>query len=174
MNTIYYLLALLFAFLCVFLVLLILIQKGRGGGLSGAFGGAGGNTAFGTKTGDLLTWVTASVFVLFILLAMGLTWTSDSINARAMATIPVNVAADDTSGTSEADKPPLEKKNPLDANGDGKVEFAPPGSTESSLPLAPDSPEPAIRPDADGSVGDAPPATPTPVAPANPAAPDPQ
>ena len=159
MTTIYYLLSLLFAFLCVFMVLLILIQKGRGGGLSGAFGGAGGNTAFGTKTGDLLTWVTASVFVLFILLAMGLTWTSDSINKRAMATVPVNLPGDDT---TEANKPPLEKKNPLDANGDGKVEFTPPGSTESSLPMAPASPEPAIRPDADGSTGDTPGATPTP------------
>ena len=32
-------------------------QKGRGGGLASAFGGAGGNTAFGSKTGDVLTWI---------------------------------------------------------------------------------------------------------------------
>jgi len=51
---------------CVLLVLLVLIQKGRGGGLSGAFGGAGGNTAFGAKTGDVLTWVTSAFFLLFL------------------------------------------------------------------------------------------------------------
>ena len=40
----------LFIIISVFLILLILIQKGRGGGLASAFGGAGGNTAFGSKT----------------------------------------------------------------------------------------------------------------------------
>ena len=46
----------------VLLILLVLIQKGRGGGLSSAFGGAGGSTAFGSKTGDVLTWSTSIVF----------------------------------------------------------------------------------------------------------------
>ena len=52
------------------MILLVLIQKGRGGGLSGAFGGGGGNTAFGSKTGDVLTWATSIVFALFVLLAV--------------------------------------------------------------------------------------------------------
>ena len=52
------------------LILLILIQKGRGGGLSGAFGGAGGGTSLlGTKTGDFLTWVTICLVVIFLVLA---------------------------------------------------------------------------------------------------------
>ena len=62
----------LFIFMCVILILLVLIQKGRGGGLSSAFGGASGNTAFGSKTGDVLTWATSIVFGVFILLAIGL------------------------------------------------------------------------------------------------------
>ncbi|HVS37924.1 MAG TPA: preprotein translocase subunit SecG, partial [Gemmataceae bacterium] len=32
----------------LFLILLVLIQRGKGGGLSGAFGGAGGSSAFGS------------------------------------------------------------------------------------------------------------------------------
>ena len=44
---------------------LILIQKGRGGGLSGAFGGGGGSSAFGAKTGDVLTWATSIIFGIF-------------------------------------------------------------------------------------------------------------
>jgi len=59
-----------FVFVCVILVLLILIQKGRGGGLASAFGGAGGQTAFGSKTGDVLTWATSVCFGLFILFAV--------------------------------------------------------------------------------------------------------
>lgn len=54
----------------VVLILLVLIQKGRGGGLAGAFGGAGANSLMGTKTGDFLTWVTIGLVVLFLFLAV--------------------------------------------------------------------------------------------------------
>ncbi len=68
-------LSVLFIAVCVLMMLVILIQKPKGGGLSGAFGGAGGaNDAFGAKTGDVLTVVTVGFFVAFLLLAMGLTW----------------------------------------------------------------------------------------------------
>ena len=60
----------LFIIVCLFLILLVLIQKGRGGGLASAFGGAGGNTAFGSKTGDVLTWATSIVFGIFLVLAI--------------------------------------------------------------------------------------------------------
>ncbi|HPS53758.1 MAG TPA: preprotein translocase subunit SecG, partial [Phycisphaerae bacterium] len=43
----------------------VLLQKGRGGGLGAAFG-AGAGSAFGTKTGDVLTWVTIALTVLFL------------------------------------------------------------------------------------------------------------
>lgn len=56
--------------LAVVLILLILIQKGRGGGLAGAFGGAGANSLMGTKTGDFLTWVTIGLVVVFLFLAV--------------------------------------------------------------------------------------------------------
>lgn len=68
-------LAIIFIVVCVFLILLVLLQKGRGGGLSSAFGGEGGQSAFGSKTGDVFTWITISVVVAFGLLAMILTKT---------------------------------------------------------------------------------------------------
>ncbi len=54
---------------CVLLILVILLQKGRGGGLAGAFGGAGGYSAFGAKTGDYFTWITVALAGLFVLVA---------------------------------------------------------------------------------------------------------
>jgi len=70
-DFLYYALLTLFIVVCIFLILLILIQKGRGGGLAGAFGGgAGGQSAFGSKTGDVLTWATSVVFGVFLLLAI--------------------------------------------------------------------------------------------------------
>lgn len=61
----------LFILVSFILILIVLIQKGRGGGLVGAFGGGGGgNTAFGAKTGDVLTWATSIIFGVFLLLAI--------------------------------------------------------------------------------------------------------
>ena len=42
----------------LFLICLVLIQRGKGGGLAGAFGGPGGSSAFGTKAGDVFTKIT--------------------------------------------------------------------------------------------------------------------
>src|SRR6266567_1043844 len=56
--------------LSVFLILVILVQRGRGGGLTGALGGMGGQSAFGTKAGDLFTRITIVVAALWVLLAM--------------------------------------------------------------------------------------------------------
>src|SRR5215207_7792623 len=76
----FYFCLVLFIIVCLFLILLILIQKGRGGGLSSAFGGAGGNTAFGSKTGDVLTWATSIVFGIFLVLAIALNLISNSMD----------------------------------------------------------------------------------------------
>src|SRR5437762_11323536 len=64
------LLAVLLFIIAVFLILLVLIQRGRGGGLTGALGGMGGQSAFGTKAGDLFTRITIVVAALWVLLSM--------------------------------------------------------------------------------------------------------
>ena len=58
------------------LVLIILVQRPTGGGLAGAFGGAGGSgtdTVFGGRIGDALTWATVIAFSVYLLLAIALT-----------------------------------------------------------------------------------------------------
>ena len=62
--------AVLFVICCVALILIVLIQKGRGGGLSGAFGGAMASGILGSKTGDFLTWVTVGLVGVFLTLAV--------------------------------------------------------------------------------------------------------
>lgn len=72
------LLVVAFLFVCVLLILIILIQKPQGGGLAGAFGSGAasgsGQTVFGARTGDALTIGTISVFVLYLLVAIGLNY----------------------------------------------------------------------------------------------------
>ncbi|MFM8735442.1 MAG: preprotein translocase subunit SecG [Pirellulales bacterium] len=60
----------LLVFSSFFLIALVLIQRGRGGGLAGAFGGAGGQSAFGTKAGDVFTRITVVVAACWILLCI--------------------------------------------------------------------------------------------------------
>src|ERR1700726_2221932 len=63
-------LAVVLLLLGLFLVILVLIQRGKGGGLAGAFGGAGGSSAFGSGPGDPFTRVTIYVAAVWILLIM--------------------------------------------------------------------------------------------------------
>ncbi len=54
----------------LFLMLLILVQRGKGGGLTGALGGMGGQSAFGSKAGDAFTKITVVTAVVWIMLCM--------------------------------------------------------------------------------------------------------
>lgn len=60
-----------FVWMCtsIFLMLVILIQRGKGGGLAGAFGAVGGSSAFGTRAGDTMTKITVGVFLFWLLQA---------------------------------------------------------------------------------------------------------
>ncbi len=50
----------------ILLIFIVLLQRGRGGGLAGALGGMGGQSAFGTKAGDLFTRITIGVAAVWI------------------------------------------------------------------------------------------------------------
>lgn len=54
----------------VVLILLVLIQRGRGGGLAGVLGGAGGSSPFGSRAGDTFTRATLIIAVVWIILNM--------------------------------------------------------------------------------------------------------
>lgn len=62
-------LGLLLSLTCLFLIVLVLLQRGRGGGLTGALGGSS-QSAFGAKAGDTFTWITVGAASFWILLCM--------------------------------------------------------------------------------------------------------
>jgi len=75
--------------LSLFLILLVLIQRGKGGGLAGAFGGAGGSSAFGSRAGDTFTRITiyaAAFWVLFIMITIRMTQPEAPKNAPTTPT----------------------------------------------------------------------------------------
>ena len=121
MISLFYVTMSFFVLVCAILILLILIQKGRGGGLASAFGGAGGQTAFGSKTGDVLTWATSVIFGIFVLLA-----------------ITLNLEANHIDTVRHAGTALLTPTTPATP--------AMPGSPNSSLPQAPTAPPGVTNP----------------------------
>src|SRR3984957_20124716 len=87
----------------VFLIILVLIQRGKGGGLAGAFGGAGGSSAFGSRAGDTFTRVTIYVAAGWLLLIMILIKTT-----QPPAEAPTPPAASAPAGTNAPPPPPAE------------------------------------------------------------------
>ncbi|GIX01805.1 MAG: hypothetical protein KatS3mg112_0742 [Thermogutta sp.] len=65
-----FLILILLVLTAIFMILLVLIQRGRGGGLAGAFGGLGGQSAFGAKAGDTFTRITIGVAAFWICLCI--------------------------------------------------------------------------------------------------------
>ena len=60
-SAFWYVVMILWILIALTLIVVVLLQKGRGGGLASAFGGAGASSLLGTKTGDFLTWVTIAL-----------------------------------------------------------------------------------------------------------------
>jgi preprotein translocase subunit SecG len=105
----------------VFLILLVLIQRGRGGGLAGAFGGMGGQSAFGTKAGDLFTRITivaAAVWILLCVLGVKYYNTNDTFSstlggaAKVTSPDPGRGASGSTPASSPKDEPASDSKSP--------------------------------------------------------------
>lgn len=127
-------LATIFVVLCLLLSLIILIQKPRGGGLSGAFGGAGGGSQmFGGKAGDVLTWITVSFFVLFLLAGMGLVVTTRSEAREGQQPRPAAAPAAELKDEPIV-LPPLETDSP--------AVTAPPRPADKEASPPPAAPEP--------------------------------
>lgn len=95
MTTTYMILTILFIIIAVAMILIILVQRPQGGGLAGAFGGAGGGgteSVFGGRVGDALTYMTVGAFGIYLVLAIALNL-MDSTPATAQPLVPDAVVA---------------------------------------------------------------------------------
>src|SRR5687767_10702221 len=93
-------LTVLHVFVCLMLMLVVLIQPGKSGGLGAALGGAGAQQIFGGRgAGNFLTrttWIAASIFFLTsVTLAYLSTSTGDSLEDLANEAAPVVVPTEE-------------------------------------------------------------------------------
>jgi preprotein translocase subunit SecG len=130
-----------FLFVGLLMIFVILLQRGRGGGLAGAFGGAGGQSAFGTKAGDVFTRITIGIAIVWVGLAVatGYAMSYESGNTRFPGKPDSNEAA--TEGAAEAKGGGPVKDNPFEAGSQEKTPSK--GATKTTGTTEKSSPAPA-------------------------------
>lgn len=129
---------------CVFLILVVLTQQGKGQDLASAFGGAGTQAAFGARgTATLLTRVTAGAAAIFMITSLLLGYISSESGEQSVV---------GPGGAPTAPAPDPAGETPTDAEAeDGAAapegEAAPdaPGAGEEPAGEEPEPPEPEPR-----------------------------
>jgi preprotein translocase subunit SecG len=70
---------------CLFLILVVLAQQGKGQDLASAFGGAGSQTAFGARgTATLLSKITAGAAAIFMITSLTLSFLRPAVSERTV------------------------------------------------------------------------------------------
>jgi preprotein translocase subunit SecG len=118
-------------FISFFLIFIVLIQRGRGGGLSGALGGTG-QSAFGSRAGDEMTYITLIVSAIWIFLCVLCIWVLNPMDSDRLLKDKGDiqpVSDDDPTGLNTRTGVPPASTSDED-----------PPSTEPAAEVTPDSP----------------------------------
>lgn len=118
---------------CLFLILVVLAQQGKGQDLASAFGGAGSQTAFGARgTATLLSKITAGAAAIFMITSLTLSFLRPAVSERTV--VPEMPApATETSTPSAAPATTEPASEPAEAPPTGETEAAP-GATSTTPP----------------------------------------
>jgi preprotein translocase subunit SecG len=83
-------LIILYVLVCLFLVMVVLLQQGKGADLAGAFGGGGSQTSFGPRTTtNIMHRMTTGAFILFVVLCLALAILSGKQRSSVMENVVV-------------------------------------------------------------------------------------
>jgi len=156
---IYYLLTFLHVVVCVILILVVLLQSGKGADLAGAFGGGATQTAFGSRgPASFLSKLTTGAAIVFMVTCLGLSLNSARQQASSVmdatkgGQAPAKSAPAAKSQTA-APVPTSEQIKRMQEEAEAKQRTA-----GAQLQPSPAAATPAANPDASGKTG----GTPTP------------
>ncbi len=89
---------------CLFLMLVVLLQQGKGGGMGAAFGGGTAAQVFGgSGAGNILTRATAICAGIFMLTSVSLAWFSSSGDRALRAKMAIEEKKHKDHGTERKD-----------------------------------------------------------------------
>lgn len=125
---------------CIFLILVILLQAGKDAGMGAAFGGGGSGTVFGGRgAGSFLGKVTAACATIFFITSLSLSFAASykpSVAGRIKVEQPAKAPESSPAGTTTPQTAPATPENP-------PAPAAPEGATPPPAPAPAPSPAPA-------------------------------
>ncbi|HXV61514.1 MAG TPA: preprotein translocase subunit SecG [Vicinamibacteria bacterium] len=121
---------------CLFLILVILAQQGKGQDLASAFGGGGSQTAFGARgTATLLSKITAGAAIIFMVTSLTLSYLRPAVSQNTV--VPESAPA----ATPEA-PPPSDEAPPPEEPGAGESAVPPTETPDAGEKPPSESPQP--------------------------------
>jgi len=129
------LLVILYILVCLFLIMVVLLQQGKGADLAGAFGGGGSQTSFGPRTTtNIMHRMTTGAFVLFVVLCLSLAILSGKRRSSVMEGVAAPLPAESSQPAAPALAPAPEDEG---AAGDPSLPAATGGGSAGEQPSAP-------------------------------------
>jgi preprotein translocase subunit SecG len=126
---------------CVFLIIVVLLQRGKGAEIGAVFGGGAGNTLFGSRgAGNFLTKLTTGAAFVFMLTSLSLAYFAQEGTRSTLF-------EEEAPAASEEPAPFAEPAPPAEEPGGGFEEVAPPAQDQ---PTAEGAEAPAPPADAGG------------------------
>ncbi len=124
---------------CLFLILVVLAQQGKGQDLASAFGGAGSQTAFGARgTATLLSKITAGAAAIFMITSLTLSYLRPAVSER---TVVPDTPAPASETSPPAPSTPGEETTPAPPTEEPPASEAEPGATSTTPPEPPPPPQ---------------------------------
>ena len=118
-----YLLVGIHILVCIFLILVVLLQSGKAADLAGAFGGGGSQTALGSRgAATVLTKATTIAAILFMVTSLGLALRGSHKSGSVLEESPAPASAPAAPGTGESATP---QAQPSPATGEAQPSPAP-------------------------------------------------
>ena len=118
---------------CLFLILVVLLQAGKGGGMGIAFGGAGSQTVFGSSgAGNFLTRLTSITAAVFLMTSLSLAHFSSQQDSKRLQRLASQRAAEKKVDDEKAAKLKADLEKAREATGGGTS--APGAATTTEAP----------------------------------------
>jgi len=122
---------------CIFLIIVVLLQSGKAADLAGAFGGMGSQTAFGPRgSATLLSKATTASAIVFMI---------TSLSLSILATRGSNGTAKTVLDTSSGAKQSAPAKTPAAPKGPTGPTVQIPGGKPVQIPIRPPAPAPVKK-----------------------------